>query len=129
MGVRFLSAEWAQDATNALSYHPGFASAIEGASVSVQFRVKGAPDGGEAAYYVKVREGAAAVEIGALRKPDVSVAVDYRTAAALSKGELALQTAFFSGRLKVSGNLAKLISHQSALGHLAEAVSSLDIDY
>lgn len=128
MGVRFLSAEWAQDATNAISYHPGFASAVEGASVSVQFRVQDAP-GGEAAYYVRVKEGAAAVEIGALRKPDVSVAVDYRTAAALSKGELALQTAFFSGRLKVSGNLAKLISHQSALGCLAEAVSSLDIDY
>ena len=129
MGARFLSPEWAQAATNALSYHPGFASAIEGAAVSVQFRVADTPEGGEVDYYVKVNNGAAVVEIGTLRKPDVTVTTNYNTAAAVSKGEMPLQNAFFSGRLKVSGNLAELISNQSALGFLADAVSALDIDY
>ena len=129
MGVQFLSEEWAQAATNALSYHPGFASAIERAAVSIQFEVKDTPHGSDVSYYVKVAEGAAAVKIGSLRKPNASITTDYATAAAISKGELPLQTAFFSGRLKAAGNLAKLISHQSALGHLADAVSSLEIDY
>ena len=129
MGAKFLSAEWAQAASNVLVHHPGFSSAIEGAGVSLQFDVRDTPAGSDTRYYIKVTDGSAAIKIGAIRKPDVSVTTDYTTAAAISKGNLNIQTAFFSGKLKVAGNLAKLMLHQAALGHLADAVSSLDVDY
>ena len=129
MGVKFLSPEWAQAASNALAHHAGFLSAIEGVGVSLQFEVGAGPEHSDTSYYVKVTNGSAVIKIGAIRKADVSVTTDYSTAVAISRGDLNIQTAFFSGQLKVTGNLAKLMLHQAALGHLAETVSSLDVDY
>ena len=129
MGTKFLSTEWARAATDILSRHTPFSSAIEGVGVSLQFEVSATPDGANSSYYLKVADGSAAIEIGTIKKADVTVATDYNTAAAISKGDLNIQTAFFSGKLKVSGNLAKLMLHQSVLGHLAPAVSSLDVEY
>jgi putative sterol carrier protein len=37
--------------------------------------------------------------------------------------------AFMTGKIKVSGNLAKLMTQQSALGHWATAVAGLDVEY
>ena len=129
MGVKFLSPEWAQAASNTLAHHAGFLSAIEGVGVSLQFGVRDGPERSDTSYYVKVADGSAAIKIGTIRKADVSVTTDYTTAAAISRGDLNIQMAFFSGKLKVAGNLAKLMLHQAALGNLAEAVSSLDVDY
>lgn len=129
MGTKFLSTEWAQAATDVLGRHAPFASAIEGVGVSLQFEVSDTPPGANSTYYVAVDDGDAAVEVGTIKQADVSVTTDYDTAAAISKGDLNIQTAFFSGRLKVSGNLAKLMLHQTALGHLAVAISVLDVEY
>lgn len=129
MATKFLSTEWAQAATDILSGHTAFSSAIEGMGVSLQFEIGDAPPGSNSTYYLKVADGNAAIEIGTFKKADVAVTTDYNTAAAISKGDLNIQTAFFSGKLKVSGNLAKLMLHQSALGHLAAAVSSLDVEF
>ena len=129
MGVKFLSDEWAQAAGNALSDHQGFSSAIQGVGVSLQFEIRDTPQGSDTSYYLDVTDEGSVIKIGALRKADVSVTTNYVTAAAISKGELNIQTAFFSGKLKVAGNLAKLMLHQTALAQLSDAVSSLDIDY
>ena len=129
MGVKFLSEEWTQQATDSLNRHDGFASAIENVDLGLQFKVTGTPDGGDVDYYVIVGGGSADVKLGESDNPDVSVANDYGTASAISKGELNMQAAFMTGKLKVSGNLAKLMMHQAALTHLAGAVSSMDIDY
>lgn len=130
MHTKFLSTEWAQAATDALRRHIPFSTAIEGVGgVSMQFEVSDTPPGANSTYYLRVADGTAAIEIGTIKKADVSVTTDYGTAAAISKGDLNIQTAFFSGKLKVSGNLAKLMLHQSALGHLATAVSSLDVEF
>lgn len=129
MGTKFLSTEWARSATGLLTGDNAFASTIRGMKVAMQFEVSDTPPDANSAYYLKVADGQAAIEIGTLDKPDVSVSTDYETAAAISKGDLNIQTAFFSGKLKVSGNLAKLMMHQTALAHLAAAVSNLDIEY
>ena len=129
MGVKFLSPEWAQAATDALSAHAGFSSAIEGVDLALQFEVVDSPHGPETSYHVRVANGSAAIKMGLARRADISVTTDYGAAAAISRGELNAQTAFFAGKLKVAGKLAKLILHQEALGHMAEAVSTLDIEY
>ena len=129
MGVKFLTAEWAEAATEALSDHGRFASAIEGVNLALQFEVAGCPANAETSYHVKVANGSAAIRMGRARKADISVSTDYPVAVAISKGELNVQTAFFAGKLRVNGNLAKLMLHQAALGPLAAAVSTLDVEY
>lgn len=129
MGVKFLSAEWAQSATDALVAHTGFSSAIEGVDLALQIEVVDPPDGPKTFYYVRVANGTAAIKMGTVRKADISVTTDYGVAVTISKGELSVQTAFFAGKLKVVGNFAKLMLHQGALGPLAEAAGTLDIDY
>ncbi len=129
MGVKFLSLEWAEAATEALGAHAGFSSAIARMELALQFEVVDPRFGSITNYYVEVAGGVATIGIGTLGKADLSVTTDYAAATAISKGDLSVQTAFFSGKLKVVGNFAKLMLHQAALGHLAEAVSGLEVDY
>lgn len=129
MGVKFLSEEWTQQATDSLNNHDGFSSAIADISLGLQFKVTDTPESGDVDYYLKIGEGQAALKLGEMDDPDVSITNEYTTAAAISKGELNMQSAFMTGKLKVSGNLAKLMMHQAALTHLAGAVSSMEVDY
>jgi putative sterol carrier protein len=67
--------------------------------------------------------------IGTLDDADVTVKQSYDTATDIAKGDLNTQTAFMTGKLKVSGNLAKLMMHQAAIQQWGVAVSELDVDY
>jgi putative sterol carrier protein len=128
MAVKFLSDEWAQTTTDALNSHDGFKSAIGNADLGIQFAVTDTPEG-EANYYLKTGGGTAEIAMGNLEGADVTVTNDYPTAVAMSKGELNTQMAFMQGKLKVGGNLAKLMMHQSAVQQWSNAVSGIDIEY
>ncbi len=125
---KFLSAEWAEEVTSALNNHEGFKNAIGAADLGIQFTAEGGPDG-DVDYYLSTAGGEVSMALGELDGPDVTVKQSYETASAISKGELNTQTAFMTGKLKVSGNLAKLMMHQSAIQQWGAAVSTLDIDY
>jgi putative sterol carrier protein len=125
---KFLSEEWARDVTTALNSHGGFKNAIGAAELGIQFQVEDAPEG-DVNYYLKSSGGTSNMAIGTLDDPDVTVKQSYDTASAISKGELNAQTAFMTGKLKVSGNLAKLMMHQSAVQQWAAAVTDLDVVY
>lgn len=125
---KFLSEEWASEVTAALGQHQGFKNAIGSAELGIQFIVNDAPDG-DVEYYLKSGGGNSTMVIGALEGADVTVRQGYETASAISKGELNTQTAFMTGKVKVSGNLAKLMMHQSAIQQWSAAVVDLEIDY
>ncbi|HSK05941.1 MAG TPA: SCP2 sterol-binding domain-containing protein [Acidimicrobiia bacterium] len=125
---KFLSEEWASQVTTALNGHQGFKNAIGDADLSIQFSTTEAPDG-EVDYYLQAGGGNATMAIGRLEGADVTVKQSYETAKAISTGELNTQTAFMTGKLKVSGNLAKLMMHQNAIQQWSSAVSELDIEY
>lgn len=129
MAVEFLSQEWAGEVEQALNSHQPFGEAIEGLDLSLQFVVTDVPGRDEVRYYVRLAGGRAEVEPGTLSEPDVTITNSYETAAAISKGELNTQTAFITGRLKVQGNLAKLMLHQAALQHFANAVADIEVEY
>ena len=61
--------------------------------------------------------------------PDATITNDYETAMAISKGELNTQMAFMTGKLKVSGNMAKLMMNQPMLTQFANAAAALDVEY
>jgi len=125
---KFLTEEWASDVTAALNAHEGFRNAIGTADLAIQFNVSDSPEG-EVDYYLHAGGGSATMGLGTLEGADVTVKQTYDTATAVSKGELNTQTAFMTGKLKVSGNLAKLMMHQGAIQQWGAAVSGLDVEY
>lgn len=125
---KFLSEEWASDVTSALNNHEGFKNAIGAADLGIQFHTEGGSDG-DVDYYLKSSGGTSNMAIGTLDDADVTVKQSYETATAIAKGDLNTQTAFMTGKLKVSGNLAKLMMHQAAIQQWGAAVSELDVDY
>ena len=125
---KFLSEQWASDVTAALNSHEGFKNAIGAADLAIQFETEDGPDG-DVNYYLSSGAGVSTLALGEVENADVTVKQSYETAAAISKGEMNTQTAFMTGKLKVSGNLAKLMMHQSAIQQWGAAVGSLDIEY
>lgn len=125
---KFLSADWVEDVTTALSTHDGFQNAIGTADLGIQFITEDGPDG-EVSYFLSSSGGSTSMGLGDLENPDVTVRQSYDTATAISKGEMNTQTAFMTGKLKVAGNLAKLMMHQAAIAQWGAAVSDLDVEY
>jgi putative sterol carrier protein len=128
MAVRFLSSEWAQAVNDALNAHQGFLGAIGSADLGIQFETTEAPEG-DVSYYLRTGGGSAELALGKIDPADVTVGQTYETAMAISKGDLNTQTAFMTGKLKLSGNLAKLMMHQTAIQQWANAVRDLDVSY
>jgi putative sterol carrier protein len=125
---KFLSEEWASDVTAALNAHEGFRNAIGSADLTIQFNTADAPEG-DVDYYLQSMGGSTTLGLGSVEAADVTVKQSFETAAAVSKGELNTQTAFMTGKLKVSGNLAKLMMHQGAIQQWSAAVSDLEVEY
>ena len=126
--AKFLSSEWAQEVTNTLNDHAGFKSAMGNADLGVAFNVSGGPEG-DVPYFLKSSGGTTNVALGSLDNADVTINTNYETATAISKGDLNVQTAFMTGKLKVAGNLAKLMMHQSAINQWSAAVKDQAIEY
>ena len=127
--AKFLTAEWIEALTATLAAHEGFKSAISNAQLSLQFEVPDAPEGAEKIYTIKVEGGAATVAPGPGANPDITIVNSYETAAAMAKGELNTQMSFMTGKIKVSGNMGKLMTNQAMLTHFANAMAGMQVDY
>ncbi|MGQ0848918.1 MAG: SCP2 sterol-binding domain-containing protein [Actinomycetota bacterium] len=129
VSVKFLSDEWASEVSARLNSHAGFKNAIGNASLGVAFNVNDTPGDSEVAYYLRTADGEADLRLGTIENPDVTVNSNYETASSISKGDLNTQTAFMTGKIKVGGNLAKLMMHQAAIMQWAAAVKDMDVEY
>lgn len=114
--------------TTALNNDAGFTAAMSNVDLSLQFGVTDSP-GGDLDYYLTIRDGLAVLALGTDDEADASVASDYETATAISKGELNVQMAFMTGKIKVGGNMAKVMMHQGLINEFARVSSSLDLEY
>ncbi|MEA2023621.1 MAG: SCP2 sterol-binding domain-containing protein [Actinomycetota bacterium] len=126
----FLSEGHMTEATEALNADAGFQTAMSGVDLGLQFEVTDAPDGA-VSYYLSVGDGTAALELGVLDDDDsdASVTSDYDTSAAIAKGELNVQMAFMTGKIKVGGNMAKVMMYQSLINEFARVSSTLDLEF
>ena len=127
--AKFLTQEWLADLTETLNAHEGFSNAIKTVDLSLQFEVPDSPEGSLGSYSIAIAEGHAEAAAGDLEGADVTISNSYETAVAVSKGELNTQMAFMTGKLKVSGNMAKLMMNQAMLGQFATAASGMDVAY
>lgn len=116
--MKFLEQEWF-DAVNAhLAQDDGLKAASAGVSLAIQQHVTDCPDGEDIFHYMKVGDGQVEVALGVLDAPDATMKADYATAAGMQKGELDAMSAFSSGKMMVTGNMAVLMSHQGTLTQL-----------
>ena len=128
MSVKFLSEEWAQAVQDALNANESFRGAIGSISAKVQQVVTG--PAGESRYWFKVEGGQAALGVGDSPDPvDATITQDYDTAVALAKNELTGMAAYMSGKLRVAGDLMKLMQLQGPLGQMPAALQDIDVDY
>ena len=128
MASKFLTEEWAGEVSSILNTHPGFKSSIANADLGIVYNVSGTPSG-DVSYFLRTAGGKADLGLGTLDNPDVTVGSTYETAAAISKGDLNTQTAFMTGKLKVGGNLAKLMMHQTVINQWGAAVKDMEVEY
>jgi putative sterol carrier protein len=127
VGVKFLSDEWAQEVNKALGENDAFKSAAGSQSAKLQ-QVVTTPEG-EKKYFFKLEGGTAEVGTGEIDSPEATITQDYETAVALSKNEMTGTAAYMSGKLKVQGDLMKLMQLQGIFNTLPQAVSGIDVEY
>lgn len=128
MAIKFLSDEWLSEVENRLNTHEGFQNAAKGQAATLQQEVNGAPDG-DVKYGFILSDGKVQLVRGQIDAPEATITQDYETAVALSKGELNGQAAFMSGKLKIGGNLMKMMTLQGVLTQMPAALADMDVEY
>ncbi len=129
MAVKFLTEEWASAMTEALNSSDEFKSAAGSQQVKLQQVVTGAPDGGDTKYYFTLENGQAEVALGELSDAEATLTQSYETAVAITKQELNAQNAFMQGKLKISGNMMKLMQLQGVFNAMPKAAGGVEVEY
>jgi putative sterol carrier protein len=127
--AQFLSTDWLEALNDTVNAHEGFKTAIANVDLTLQFEVPDAPDGAEKRYYFAIDGGALVAAAGDADSPDATISNSYETATAVSKGDMNTQMAFMSGKLKVSGNMAKIMMNQGMFNAFADAASGVEVEY
>jgi putative sterol carrier protein len=128
VGVKFLSEEWAKEMTNSLNSSDEFKQAAASQQVKLQ-QVVTDTDAGEVKYYFTIEGGNAEVSLGEITDAEATISQNYETAVAINKQELNAQQAFMQGKLKISGNMMKLMQLQSVFTAMPKAVADVEVDY
>jgi putative sterol carrier protein len=104
--AKFLSQEWLDEGRKLSQEFPE----RPGATARMQFAVTGAPDG-DVKYY-QVLENGKILEstLGEDANADFTMTSAYDDTVKIQKGELDPNAAFMQGRMKVTGNMGKLMS-------------------
>ena len=103
---KWLSQEWLDETRKMAEGQPERA----GASARMQYVVTGAPDGDIDYYWVLENGKISESQLGRLDDAEVTLTTAYPDALKIQKGELDANAAFMQGRVKVTGNMAKLMS-------------------
>ncbi len=113
----FLSDEWMADVKVIRAKYEGQTSAVA-QSIRVNQVVTGAPFGdGTVKSYIDTSSGSVVMELGELEAADVTVTTDYDTARKMfvEGDQAAAMQAFMSGKIKVQGDMMKMMALQTAM--------------
>ena len=103
---KFLSQEWHDETRRMAESQPE----RPGASARMQYVVTGGPEGDIRYYWVLENGKLLESALGDLEDPEITLTQSYDDAVAIQKGDLDASAAFMQGRVKVTGNMAKLMS-------------------
>ncbi|XP_039175689.1 non-specific lipid-transfer protein isoform X2 [Crotalus tigris] len=77
------------------------------------FKIKDGPEGKEATWVVDVKNGKGCVDINTDKKADCTIVMSDEDLLSLMTGKMNPQTAFFQGKLKISGNMGMAMKLQT----------------
>lgn len=129
MAVKFQSEDYYKEANNALQSNEAVLGAAKGQNVTIQIVTTDTPDGGESKSFLKIVDGVPEVGLGEIEGAEATITQNYETAIALDKGELNSQNAFMQGKIKIQGNLMKLMQLQPFLQSLGPAAAHIEREY
>jgi len=121
---RYLSDEWFEHAQRALSDKSEQVRATDRPDLVVQQHVTAGPSG-DVAYHVDMHNGEVGIAPGVAADPTVTFIQDWDTASAIGRGDLSAQGAFMAGRIRVRGDLPKLVECGDVFGDLDDALADL----
>jgi putative sterol carrier protein len=102
----WLTQEWLDEQTQLSADQPE----RPGASARMQYVVTGGPDGDVRFYWVLEDGHLRENKLGTLDDAELTLTQSYEDAKKIATGELDEQAAFMQGRIKVEGNMAKLMA-------------------
>lgn len=117
MTHQFLSEEWMAAAKEIREKYADQVPPVT-ATIRINQVITDVPFGdGEVKSYIDTSGGQMAMELGELDSPDATVTTDYATAKALfvDQDQAASMQAFMSGKIKVQGDMMKLMAMQTAV--------------
>jgi putative sterol carrier protein len=103
---KYLSQEWLDESRALAEDQP----VRPGATARIQYHTTGAPEGDVKYYWVLEDGKLLEAKVGELDDTDFTLTMSYEDAVKVQQGELDPNAAFMQGRMKVSGNMAKLMS-------------------
>ena len=104
--AKWLTQEWLDEGLRLSETQPD----RPGASARMQYVITGGPEGDVHYYWVLENGKLLESKVGDLEDPEVTLTQTYEDAKRIQKGELDPNAAFMQGRVKVTGNMAKLMS-------------------
>ncbi|MDP9070078.1 MAG: SCP2 sterol-binding domain-containing protein [Actinomycetota bacterium] len=81
-----------------------------GASARMQYVIAGGPQGDIKYYWVLENGKLLEAQLGEMPDPEITLTLSLEDAMKIQQGELDANAAFMQGRIKVAGNMAKLMS-------------------
>ena len=123
---KWLSQEWLDEQKRLAADQPE----RPGATARMQYVVTGGPDGDIKYYWVlqdgKLQES----KLGELDDADFTMSMTYDDSVRIQKGELDANAAFMQGRMKVTGNMGKLmqlmpLTNSPEYKHLQEEIRDI----
>jgi len=103
---KWLTQEWMDAQTDLAKDQPE----RPGASARMQYVLTGGPEGDVKFYWVLEDGRILENQLGTLDDAELTLTQSYEDAMKVQKGELDAQAAFMQGRVKVEGNMAKLMA-------------------
>jgi putative sterol carrier protein len=103
--AQYLTQEWLDQGRELAKDQPERA----GASAKMQYVVTGGPDGAIKYYWVLENGKLLESQLGVIADADFTMTLTYEDSKAVAQGELDANAAFMQGRMKVAGNMGKLM--------------------
>ena len=129
MAVKYLSEDWAKEVTSLFRQSEPLTRAIKGQNFTIQQVVTDVPDRGEVKWFARSADGVPEVSLGEAENPDATITQPYDIMVAIDKLELNPQAAFMQGKIKITGNLMKLMQLQGFISQVGPAMAGLEREY
>ena len=104
--AKYLTQEWLDESAKLAEDQPE----RPGATARMQYVVTGAPEGDAKYYWILENGKLLESKMGELADADFTITTSYDDSVKIQKGELDANAAFMQGRMKVTGNMGKLMS-------------------